>query len=191
LIFKISSGIGCLVFFVFLVSSNAIAQEKSWNVYENATLGFKINYPPNWVYVETNEQLDTLSSLKGVVFTPAAEIGFHRGSVEPGVIFYVVEFRTPVKNLPLSFFTNNSQNIFMNIPNTTFVSNETLILKNNISAFSLNLTSDNEDIQKIGAVMTISKSPSVFFAGYTISQTKWPNYHTIIQEMIDSLEFVP
>lgn len=168
-----------------------MAQEKTWNVYENATLGFKINYPSNWVYVETNEQLDTLSSLKGVVFTPAADIGFQGSSVEPRVIFYVVEFRTPIRNLPLSFFTNNSQNIFMNIPNTTFVSNETLILKNNISAFSLNLTSNNEDIQKRGAILTISKSPSIFFAGYTASQTKWPNYHTIIQEMINSLEFVP
>jgi hypothetical protein len=191
LIFKISLSIGCLVLFIVLVPGNVIAQEETWNVYENATLGFKISYPPNWVYVETNEQLDKFSSLEGVVFTPVTEIGFQGGPSEPGIVFYVLEFRTPIRNLPLSYFTNNSQHIFMNIPNTTFLSNETIILKNNISAFSVNLTSNNEDVQNSGSFITISKSPDVFFAGYTASPTKWLKYHTIIQNMINSLEFVP
>jgi hypothetical protein len=172
---------GSLVFFVVFTIGNALAQERTWNVYENATL----------VYVETNEQLDRLSRLSGVVFTPSTEISFPEGSTEPGIIFYVIELGTPIRNLPLSFFMNNSENMFMNIPGTTFVSNETIKLKNIISAFSVNITSNNDSSQKRGALMTISKSPDVFFAGYAASPSNWFKYHTIVQNMINSLEFVP
>ena len=188
---RILIGTGSLVFFVAFTISNALAQEGTWNVYENATLGFKISYPSDWVYVETNEQLDRLSSLSGVVFTPSTEINFPEGSTKHGIIFYVIELGTPIRNLPLSFFMNNSENMFMNNPGTTFVSNETIKLKNNISAFSINFTSNNDNSQKRGAFMTISKSPDVFFAGYAASMGDWFKYHTIIQNMINSLEFVP
>jgi hypothetical protein len=180
-----------LVFFVVFTISNALAQEGTWNVYENATLGFKISYPSDWVYVETDVQLDRLSRLSGVVFTPATDISIPDGSNEPGIIFYVLELGTPIRNLPLSFFMNNSQNMFMNIPGTTFVSNETIELRNNVSAFSVNLTSNNDNSQKRGTFMTISKSPDVFFAGYAASPSNWYNYHAIVQNMINSLEFVP
>jgi hypothetical protein len=182
---------GSLVFFVVFTIGNVLAHERTWNVYENATLGFKISYPSDWVYVETNEQLDRLSRLSGVVFTPSTEISFPEGSTEPGIIFYVIELGTPIRNLPLSFFMNNSENMFMNIPGTTFVSNETIKLKNIISAFSVNITSNNDSSQKRGALMTISKSPDVFFAGYAASPSNWFKYHTIVQNMINSLEFVP
>jgi hypothetical protein len=33
---------GSLVFFVVFTIGNVLAQERTWNVYENATLGFKI-----------------------------------------------------------------------------------------------------------------------------------------------------
>jgi hypothetical protein len=191
MILKILISTASLVFFVVFTISNAFAQGGTWNVYENASLGFKISYPSDWVYVETNEQLDRLSRLSGVIFTPATEINIPKGSNEPEIIFYVLELSTPIRNLPLSFFMNNLQNMFMNITGTTFGSNETIELKNNVSAFSVNLTSNTDNSEKRGSLMTISKSPDVFFAGYAASPINWFKYHTIIQNMINSLEFVP
>ena len=191
MILKILISTASLVFFVVFTISNVFAQGGTWNVYENASLGFKISYPSDWVYVETNEQLDRLSRLSGVIFTPATEINIPKGSNEPEIIFYVLELSTPIRNLPLSFFMNNSQNMFMNITGTTFGSNETIELKNNVSAFSVNLTSNTDNSEKRGSLMTISKSPDVFFAGYAASPINWFKYHTIIQNMINSLEFVP
>ena len=191
MILKILINTASLVFFVVFTISNALAQEGTWNVYENASLGFKISYPSDWVYVETNEQLDRLSRLSGVIFTPATEISIPKGFNEPGIIFYVLELGTPIRNLPLSFFMNNSQYIFMNITGTTFGSNETIELKNNVSAFSVNLTSNTDNGEKRGALITISKSPDVFFAGYAASPINLFRYHTIIYNMINSLEFVP
>jgi hypothetical protein len=98
---KILTSTGSLVFFVVFTIGNALAQERTWNVYENATLGFKISYPSDWVYVETNEQLDRLSRLW--CRTPSTEISFPGGSTEPGIIYYVIELGTPIRNLPLSF----------------------------------------------------------------------------------------
>jgi len=190
MILKMLISTASLVFFVVFTISNAFAQEGAWNVYENASLGFKISYPSDWVYVETNEQLDRLSRLSGVVFTPATEISIPKGINEPEIIFYVLELSTPIRNLPLSFFMNNSQYIFMNITGIAFGSNETIELKNNISAFSVNLT-DTDKSEKRGAFMTISKSTDVFFAGYAASPISWFKYHAIIQNMINSLEFVP
>jgi hypothetical protein len=190
MILKILISTASLVFFVVFTTSNAFAQEGTWNVYENATLGFKISYPSDWVYVETNEQLDRFSRLSGVVFTPATEISIPNGINKPEIIFYVLELSTPIRNLPLSFFMNNSQNMFRNITGVAFGNNETIELKNNISAFSVNLTK-TDNSEKRGAFMTISKSPDVFFAGYAASPISWFKYHTIIQNMINSLEFVP
>lgn len=191
MILKILINTASLVFFVVFTISNALAQEGIWNVYENASLGFKISYPSDWVYVETNEQLDRLSRLSGVIFTPATEISIPKGFNEPGIIFYVLELGTPIRNLPLSFFMNNSHYMFMNITGTIFGSNETIELKNNVSAFSVNLTSNIDNSEKRGALITISKSPDVFFAGYAASPINLFKYHTIIYKMINSLEFVP
>jgi hypothetical protein len=183
--------LACLVFFVASTYGSLYAQEGTWNVYENATLGFKISYLSDWVYIETNQQLDSFAKLNGVLFTPATQIGFREQQNVPGIIFYAVKLITPVKNLPLAFFMNNSQSLFMNIPATTVISNETIILENNVSAFKVNLISNDADGQKSGAVMVISKSPDVFFAGYSATPSNWIKYTMIVQNMINSLEFVP